>query len=219
MLSLNSKNARTKNMSIYQLGQRKNTNAINKLIEILDSKDEEPNVRATAALALGDLEAREALKSLINALQDQNWNVRCCAAKSLGLMKSDEAVQPMGNILKRDIYYLVRINVVEALASIKGPAAINILLKVGLKDENPYVKKAVVNQFRNNIADSNLVVLPLCELLKDQDKSVREETAITLGELKNKKALTPLKKALQVKDEPVQVQQAIRGAINNINQN
>jgi tetratricopeptide (TPR) repeat protein len=216
MRGLGSKNNITKNISIYYLAERKNKDASGKIVEILQDLKETPAVRSTAALAIGDLNYKEGIKPLIEALKDKDWTVRASSVTALGKLKASEAVEPMANILKRDIYYLVRLSVIEALGKINGAEAINTLLSEGLKDENPSVRKAVIDEFGKKIADSKMVVIPLCEMLKDPDMSVRIAAANALGELKDKKAFVPLQEALKVKNENIQVQQAIRGALMNI---
>ncbi len=216
MRSLDSKDSVTKSISIYRLAERQNKDAAAKIAAILQNKEETSAVRSAAAISIGNLNYKDGIKPLIDTLKDKDWNVRASAVVALGNLKASEAVEPMKNILKRDIYYLVRLSVIEALGKINGAAAINALLSDGLNDENPIVKKAVVEEFGKGIADSKIVVIPLCRLLKDPDRSVRIATANALGALKDKKAYGPLQEALKVENENIQVQQAIRGALMNI---
>jgi len=216
MRSLDSKNNVTKSISIYRLAEKKNKDASVKILEILKNKEEASSVRSAAAISLGDLNYKDGIATLIDTLKDKDWTVRTSAVIALGKLKAVEAVEPMKNILKRDIYYLVRLSTVEALGRINGAAAINVLVSDGLNDENPSVRKAVVEQFGRKIADPKMVVKPLCKMLKDPDMSVRIATANALGELKDRKAFASLQEALKVKNENIQVQQAIRGALMNI---
>ena len=51
----------------------------------------DPKLRALAAMALGQLDARTAVGPLRRALEDSDWEVRLQAANALGRLKSREA--------------------------------------------------------------------------------------------------------------------------------
>lgn len=210
MRDLDSKNNTQKNIAIYELGERGNKDAVDKLIKILE-KDKEASVRAGAAIALGKLKAQISEVALIGALDDKDWNVRCCAAKSLGELQSKDAVVPLKKLLERDLYYGVRLSVIEAMGKIKGALAVNTLLAT-LLDDHPLVRLEAVKTLAK-IADPSVVTTYFCELLKDPEPSVREGVAIALGDLNAKDAVSSLQEALQVEGEKENVKKAIKEAI------
>jgi len=107
---------------VADLGGREYTD---KLVERL-KWDLNPNVRAAAAKALGDLRCLEALPYLIAALKDVEW-VRFSALESLCLLKDVEAVEPIMALLN-DPSSATRRFAIEALGLIGSPRASKALL-------------------------------------------------------------------------------------------
>ena len=83
--------------------------------------DLNPNVRAAAAKALGDLRCIEALTHLIAALKDVEW-VRFAALESLCHLGNEEAVEPILELLN-DPSSATRRFAIEALGLIGSPRA------------------------------------------------------------------------------------------------
>jgi len=96
-----------------------------KLVERL-KWDLNPNVRAAAAKALGDLKRLEALPHLIAALKDVEW-VRFAALESLCLLGSEDAVEPILALLS-DPSSATRRFAIETLGMIGSPRAGDALL-------------------------------------------------------------------------------------------
>ena len=208
---LDSQDLSTKNAAIFKLAEKGNKGVANKMIELLEN-DPDGRVRASAARALGVLNIQDAEEPLIAALEDKDWSVRCCSAEALGLLKSKDAVEPLFELFKRDLYYGVRINVVEALGSIRGPVAVNDLLEV-LNDDEARVRMAAILQLKS-IADSSVIFTPFCNLLeKDPDPGVRKEIAIALGEIGDKRAVKYLQNALQNENEVPTVKEVLRESL------
>jgi len=90
------------------------------------SGDENPNVRAAAAKALGALECRDALPSLVAALKDIEW-VRFNALEALSGMREDAAVEPILALLA-DPSPATRHTAIEALGEIGSSVAGEALL-------------------------------------------------------------------------------------------
>ena len=88
--------------------------------------DLNPNVRAAAAKALGDLRCIEALTHLIAALKDVEW-VRFAVLESLCHLGSEEAVEPILELLS-DPSSATRRFAIEALGIIGSPRAGKALL-------------------------------------------------------------------------------------------
>jgi len=96
-------------------------------------------VREAAAVALGDIKAKEAVKPLLAALEDEGWDVRWAAKNALKRI-GQEAVQPLIAALKDKDKY-IRQAAAKALGEIKVKEAVKPLIEV-LKDENKYVRYA-----------------------------------------------------------------------------
>jgi len=210
---LNSADPVTVNASIFKLAEKGNTDGVTKMIELLETSTDE-RIRASAARALGQLNIKDAEKALITALEDKDWIVRCCAAESLGILKSKDAVEPLSELLKRDLYYGVRVKVVDALGNIRGALAVNNLLEA-INDDDPSVRIAVIKQLKI-VTDPSVVVTHFCSLLKDENKMVRKEVAIALGEIGSKSSMKPLQEALQVEGEDPEVKQALSEALSKL---
>lgn len=81
------------------------------------SESMNPHIRQAAALALGRLDDRCAVKPLVAALQDPVETVRVAALASLGRIGAPESVEPLIAALK-DNCYRVRIAALGALGHI-----------------------------------------------------------------------------------------------------
>jgi len=90
------------------------------------SGDQNPNVRAAAAKALGTLDCRDALPNLVAALKDIEW-VRFNAIEALSGMREDAAVEPILALLS-DPSPAIRHAAIEALGEIGSSGAGEALL-------------------------------------------------------------------------------------------
>lgn len=90
------------------------------------SDDQNPNVRAAAAKALGTLDCRDALPNLVAALKDIEW-VRFSALEALSGMREDAAVEPILALLS-DPSPATRHTAIEALGEIGSFRAGDALL-------------------------------------------------------------------------------------------
>jgi HEAT repeat protein len=203
----------TKNSAIYLLSEKGNKEGTKKIIDLL-ANDKEPSVRAAAALALGKLKTMEAENVLISKINDIDWNVRVCVVKALGELQSKNALKPLKDLYKKDRFYGVRLSIVEALGNITEITSVNILVEA-LKDDNAVIRKKAIEKLKNISYSKEAIILPICELLKDSDVSVRKEAAITLGEFRDKRALVPLQQAA-VDKKNTNIKEAILKAINNL---
>jgi len=144
-------------------------------------KDEDREVRSSAAKALGEIgeSAVSAVPALAEALKDKGREVRWSAAEALGKIgePAAAAVPALVEALK-DEEELVRQSAAEALGQIGEPAV--PALVEALKDGGWSV--------RSNAAEAlgkigKLAVPGLIGALKDEDSSVRSSAAEALGEI------------------------------------
>ena len=152
--------------------------AVPQLIQALRDSDRE--VRACAAVALGELGDRRGVEPLIAALKDESEQVRRRAAEALGELGDARAVEPLIALLK-DGYWVVRCYAAEALAKLGDARGVEVLI-AALKDESELVQRyaAVV---LGQLGDARGVE-PLKELLGDEDASVRAAAAEALKRLR-----------------------------------
>ncbi|MDD2754245.1 MAG: HEAT repeat domain-containing protein [Methanothrix sp.] len=191
-------------------------------------------------LANNDLEIRKlavhvsrkiglpAIKSLIQALKDDDANIRMETAKALGFIGDIKAIEPLIQTLTDDDNN-VREESIEALRKI-GVPSIEALAKV-LKDRDNKVKKHAVQalgEIRDakavesliqvlNETDSDVLgeavsalekigmpsVKPLIQALKDRDGQVRKLATVALGEIRDVRAVEPLIQVLGDNDSNV----------------
>ncbi|ACK64836.1 HEAT domain containing protein [Rippkaea orientalis PCC 8801] len=188
------------------------------LFFIKSLQNENPNVRQSAAIALGQfsrtslghLQENEAVNVLIKSLQDGNATVRESAAEALGNGLSYDGSWSYENspTLARTIVFAL----IEAL-----------------KDGNAEVRQAVTNSLKvyGDIPskDASVIVPALVEALKDENAGVRQSGAKALGLLDKEKLdisatnaiVSAFIKALQDEDEGVRqsAMEALRGWDNN----
>ena len=108
-------------------------------------EDENANVRAAAAKALGDLGHRNAIPQLIERLNDEEW-VCFYALQSLGDLKSQEAAAAISALLASPSE-VVRFSAIETMGRLGSPAALPALmayLPTASDDEELVVVKSVI---------------------------------------------------------------------------
>ena len=103
-------------------------------------KDNDWNVRYSAAEALGRIGGDKAVEPLITALKDKDNSVRYSAAQALGRIGGDKAVEPLIAALKDNVNS-VRYSAAQALGSIGGDKAFEPLI-AALKDEDYSVRSS-----------------------------------------------------------------------------
>ncbi len=198
-----------------ELGVRGEPECIPYLIDAL--KDDEPLVRANAALALGHMKPEDyVVKALMNILEDESWVVRHDAAIALGELGFGEAVDSLIELYDDDEVE-VRKKVVEALGKIGDEKSIKYLEKMIGDDE---IEDELVEALAANGAEEGLVKLYssggkdirvkaikglagsteykeiLLDALKDNSWRVREEAARSLKGISDDEVIDALLDAL-----------------------
>ena len=143
-------------------------------------KDDRPEVRAQAALGLGELGRVGAKKRLLGMLQsDPAAMARAAAAQALGMLVVRKAEAPLAAAMKSDPSALVREAAAEALSHSEARAAPEDLM-LALKDKDSGVRLAAAR----SLADFQ--GLPVARTLSsvmlfDKDETVRAAAARSLG--------------------------------------
>ncbi len=147
------------------LGRVKSLHTLPFLIERLS--DENKDIRARAAHALGMIGDPSCYRELITALGDREWPVRAMSAKALGRIKAPEAIQPLCKALG-DSQWWVRANAAEALKKM-GEKGINALFDMIDSSDSYASQQAVLMLQEIGIIDAFL------EKLVSQDSQEKRE--------------------------------------------
>ena len=117
--------------SALQLLSRMDVGVTEPLADLL--RDENPDVRIQAALALGDHQHVDAVTALLAALEDGDINVRFHVIESLGRLRVTEAVTPLARIAESGNFFLA-FAAIDALVTIGDPTVAARLMPL-LRDE------------------------------------------------------------------------------------
>jgi len=96
------KDSSVRKATAYALRWLGNASAVNPLLHVLQNRSEDAAVRGEAAESLGELGARQALPSLIAALQDPSAEVRLWSAFALGTLGDARALPELERIAATD---------------------------------------------------------------------------------------------------------------------
>ncbi len=179
----------------YSLGTLEVEDATDELLRVLRS-DREKRVRRTAAWALGTMEAKRAGDGLVTALRsEQDKDVREMIVWALGTLEAKSAVAALTEVLRRDTSEDVRESAAWALGSIEDASAAAALGEALNSDQRPEVRATAawaLGQFELREAPSGLI-----EAVSDANADVRTRAAWALSEIRDARALDPLRTALR----------------------
>jgi len=190
------------------LGTEKNKNAVLPLIALL--KDQNTEVRRCAAVSLGEIGDKQAVPHLIKSLNDADGGMLIDSANALAKFKDDSSIPSLKKLLA-DGRPVVRITALKTLMVFSNKSEIQSIIVGRLNDEAEGVRLTAiqsVSSLKLKFAAANLI-----KNLNDVNPTVRAESAKALGELGDKSAIDPLKKAAAVEDENTEVIEAAKQAI------
>ncbi len=161
-------------------------------------------IRREAALALGKMQAQQAVDPLIALLNDHRtvWDAAQDAAWALGEIGDLQAVEPLIAVLNKPF---VAGRAIEALAKLGDPRMVEPLIR--LFKAQPVSSIATI---LGNFGDRRAVE-PLIDALQDRDPSVRFYVARALGKLGDKRALPALEWTRTHDTEPILDRKSVRG--------
>ncbi|MGD8377877.1 MAG: VWA domain-containing protein [Acidobacteriota bacterium] len=163
-------------------------------------RDEDPEVRAEAARALGYLEDDQAVKLLRSALKDDDPEVRAHAARGLGLRQDRKAIPALVKVLDDDSP-AARTAAFDALVGIGQPATRELLARLPRTEGATTVLYAML---LGEVGDDRALE-PLAELLGSSRPEERLAAADALGELGLSGGLRPLERTLEDPDRRVRL--------------
>lgn len=108
-------------------------------------RDEEQDVRAAAARALGEIRGKTSVVALISAAMrpNEHWSVRAAAIRAMGA-SGERAFLNTINLALEDEDDSVRIAAIHALAQLEGLQAAPRLALISQRDSQPHVKHAAI---------------------------------------------------------------------------
>ncbi|MDY9925925.1 HEAT repeat domain-containing protein [Methanosarcina sp.] len=174
-----------------------------KVFDFLDDafQDENKFVRREAARSLENISRNmpeRALKSLINALDDEDEEVRRLLAGVLKCLGSEKAVPQLISALKSHDP-IVRRFAAEALGQTKSEKALEPLIDAMLFDTEGFVKGEAARALGK--VKSRRAIEPLIDALLDENNEGRWGAAEALGRIKAETAVEPLILALADRDD------------------
>jgi HEAT repeat protein len=154
------------------------------------ARDPEPQVRAGAALALADIDAKEELPVLLAASADVDPGVRQMALVGVGELADPEHAEACAAATRGlvDALPAVRYQAVVALARLRGDASLEALL-VGTRDADPEVRHVALRVAEEVFGGRAPERVPLALLqrargaLRDDNYGVQLAAAILLSVL------------------------------------
>lgn len=163
---LKDKDDNVRKFSLDLLGEIKDGISPEKIVPLLH--DPNPNVRASAAKAIGALMYKEAVPHLIDALRDEEW-VCFSVLEALGELKDERSVGPITELLLSESDTL-RHAAIEALGRIGSPLSAKPLRKFISKAKGIEKVVAVKSLVQVGVSpDMTEAADILVEILKDGD--------------------------------------------------
>lgn len=207
--------------AVMALGEMGDERAVNTLMNELKNNGKD-YIRSSTAIALGKLEAEEAVPYLIERLRDTRASVRSNSALVLGKMGDETAVEPLKNILesgkdsegrRKDSLNTgvdVRKSTVLALGGIGGTESTQTLIGV-INDEGeiPDVRVAATIALGNIGSPEAVNVLKKTYENQNMNMNVRNGALIALGKTENQEAAEFFIKKIGDKDFGVSAREAL----------
>lgn len=160
-----------------------------------DCRSGDPSRQTPAIMKLQDLEAYEAVPTLVELLTSPEWNIRGLAVEALGWL-GDEEIETVGPALVKmlaDSEELVRSDAVDALATLDYTPAIEPIKSL-LRSDSDWVVRASAAEALGDLAEvGDSEVLAELELaLDDPIGPVRGYSACAIGLLGTQEILPKL---------------------------
>ncbi|MBX7221330.1 MAG: HEAT repeat domain-containing protein [Blastocatellia bacterium] len=168
--------------------------AFEPLIHVL--KDNDKEVQAAAAEALGKIGDQRAVEFLLPSLKHWDVEVRRLTAAALGRIPDARSVEPLQALAEKDTDGRVRAAAALALGTIGDQTAIDLLMgRLGDKDpevrqaaamslgrlRNPYATQALVNALNDDYADVREAIALALEALRWKPRNEDEQALLIVS--------------------------------------
>jgi HEAT repeat protein len=173
--------------------------AVPDLIQVLQDRRYDADIRAKIARTLGNIGASSSIPDLRQTLQDGNPVVRYAVANALVRLGDAPSISFLFEAL-HDNRVDVRFYAARALGGLEDPQVVSHLCEA-LQDNDDSVRWAVttaLGETKNSMAISHLG-----QVLKDEDSAVRQAAAEALGNIGDSTAIPELSEALRDDDSAV----------------
>ena len=192
-LSLLTELVRGKNIVVQKaaadaLGELGDTRAVNPLAAMLREAD--ASQRITAAAALAKLSSFTAPQELLATLHDPDSTVRLWGTKALARSHDPKAIHELIAALASEP------QAITALGESKSPEAVTELIAFLANPANKTPYRAAAAASLGKLGDPRAVE-PLIASLKEDNGQITMQAASALAELKDQRAIQPLKEAYQ----------------------
>jgi HEAT repeat protein len=167
------------------------------LIKALE--DQEAKTRLKAAGELYQFPGDATVTALIKALKDSDPEVRGCAVESLRLLGDSRAVEPLIEVLETDTEHTPLYYAINALGELHTARAVEALISA-LETRKGDLSSLVFQLGENRAIGA---VDALIMLLEGGTDYQRRHAVMALGKIGSRRAVEPLKKALNDTDEGV----------------
>lgn len=155
--------------------------------------DEDPQIRADAAMRLGEARAEDAVDSLIAVIDDPDEAVRVSVIRALGQIGDPRAI-PAIRTKTNDPLVSVRTAVCQALGWIGDPAGIEPLAEM-LYDPNDTIRLVAARSL-GEIRDPAAIQTLLDIALRDENEMVRQHVVKVIGSRQAREAIPRVEAAL-----------------------
>lgn len=176
-----------------------NVAAVPHLRGVLLRLDEAPQVRAAAAVALGRINDRVALRGLIEGLKDPAPEVRVAVALALGRMRADGTVTALARALSSDASWWVRHAAAISLGRAGRAFAVDALERCVTEEPRWQVRLQAVKSLQEVRSARAADAVSLA--LTDPDAGVRAAAGSALGAMGTEQQLQALSSALKVETD------------------
>ncbi|MDB6018969.1 MAG: lyase domain protein repeat-containing protein [Pedosphaera sp.] len=191
---LKSKDSKTRIRMVEEMAASGKASVLEPITEAL-KEDEDSEVRAAAAKALGTLRDERSLAPLTAALNDPKPDVRAAVVQALRQLGDQRAIDPLLNSL-RDPNHHVRFHVANSLSALGWRPN---------TDTEFVLRSVALGQHEEAAAYGKESVQLLIKALEDITSPKRQAAAVALGKTGDQRAIKPLEAALEDNDNHVRV--------------
>ncbi len=175
----------------------------------------DPEIRGMAVTSLAKIGDRESLSDVSRLMKDDDAEVRRRAVAFMGdVAGEDDCEQAVGYLAEalQDREITVRSEALKSLGNIKGERACDLALS-SLKDEEWQVRYTAVTSL-GEIGHNKAIDCLVDVMFGPDDEEIRAWAAWSLGEIKDERAIEPLKKAY--KTCPTEVMKKARDSLTEV---